>query len=129
MSDQDQPLDDVTKVVATPTPPVTPVSAAAPETIAPPLTPAPVTPVATAPSGPKTSRGRWAAAIAVAALVIAITTGAVVALVGRSPDAVVMGYVPQGAVAYGEVRLDLPGDQRQAVGSFLSHFPGFADQS
>ena len=30
---------------------------------------------------------------------------------------------------YGELRLDLPGDQRQAVGEFLSKFPGFADQA
>jgi len=30
---------------------------------------------------------------------------------------------------YGEVRLDLPGDQRLAVGAFLSKFPGFADQA
>ncbi len=30
---------------------------------------------------------------------------------------------------YGEVRLDLPGDQRRAVGEFLSKFPGFADQA
>jgi hypothetical protein len=30
---------------------------------------------------------------------------------------------------YGELRLDLPGDQRQQVGQFLSKFPGFADQA
>jgi hypothetical protein len=30
---------------------------------------------------------------------------------------------------YGEARLDLPGDQRRAVGEFLSNFPGFADQA
>ena len=30
---------------------------------------------------------------------------------------------------YGELRLDLPGDQRQAAGQFLSKFPGFADQA
>ncbi len=123
MTDHDQPLDEVTQVVTT-APPV------APEPVtAPPLTPAPVSPVSTASTGPKPSRGRWAAAVVAAAVVVAITAGIVYALVGRSPDAAVMGYVPSGAVAYGEVRLDLPGDQRQAVGEFLSHFPGFADQS
>ena len=123
MSDQDQPLDDATKVVPTAPNPTTQ------DEIAPPLTPAPVTPVSATTTGPKPSRGRWAVAIAAAAVIVAITAGLVVALVGRSPDAVVMGYVPGGTVAYGEVRLDLPGDQRQAVGEFLSHFPGFADQS
>ena len=33
------------------------------------------------------------------------------------------------SIMYGEVRLDLPGDQRAAVGAFLSKFPGFADQA
>ena len=37
--------------------------------------------------------------------------------------------MPESTIAYGEVRLDLPGDQKQAVGAFLSHFPGFADQA
>ena len=40
-----------------------------------------------------------------------------------------LGYVPPGSVAYGELRLDLPGDQRQNVAAFLSKFPGFADQA
>jgi hypothetical protein len=42
---------------------------------------------------------------------------------------VVLGYVPADSTMYGEVRLDLPGDQRQKVGEFLSKFPGFADQA
>ena len=37
--------------------------------------------------------------------------------------------MPTDSVAYGELRLDLPGDQRQNVGAFLSKFPGFADQA
>jgi hypothetical protein len=75
------------------------------------------------------SRVRWAVALAVIALVV--TSSAVVAalLVGRSPDATILGYVPDNSVMYGELRLDLPGDQRQAVGQFLSKFPGFADQA
>jgi hypothetical protein len=145
MTDQNPGPDDPTQVVPISPDPLVPpppaavdaaapveavTSAAAAAAITPPLQPArlePVTPPASA--APKSSRGRWAAAIAVAVLVVAITAGVVFALVGRSPDATVIGYVPTGAVAYGEVRLDLPGDQRQAVGEFLSHFPGFADQT
>ena len=78
---------------------------------------------------PSASRSRWVVALGAVALVTALAAGIVFALVGRSPDATVIGYVPSGAVVYGEVRLDLPGDQRQAIGQFLSHFPGFADQA
>jgi hypothetical protein len=41
----------------------------------------------------------------------------------------VLGYVPEDSIMYGEVRMDLPGDQRANLGEFLSRFPGFADQS
>lgn len=81
------------------------------------------------PSAPKASRARWMVALGGAATVVAITAALVVAVVGKSPAATVLGYVPAGAIAYGELRLDLPGDQAQAVGSFLSKFPGFADQA
>ena len=33
------------------------------------------------------------------------------------------------AYVYAEARLDLPGDQRQRLANFLSHFPGFDDQA
>ena len=46
-----------------------------------------------------------------------------------SSTSTVLGYVPANTIVYGEVRLDLPGDQRRAVGEFLSKFPGFADQA
>jgi hypothetical protein len=88
---------------------------------------APVTPVATAPVG--RSRARWAIALGLVALVVAITGAITLALTGASPTATVLGYVPADSVMYGEVRLDLPGDQRREVGEFLSHFPGFADQA
>ena len=48
---------------------------------------------------------------------------------GRAANAIVLGYVPADSIMYGEFRMDLPGDQRQAVGTFLSKFPGFADES
>ena len=50
-------------------------------------------------------------------------------LTGGTTQATVLRYVPQDTVVYGELRLDLPGDQRQAVAEFLSKFPGFADQA
>ena len=76
------------------------------------------------------SRRRWAVALGAArARRRDHAPRLVFALVGRSPDATVLGYVPTGTVVYGEVRLDLPGDQRRAVGEFLSQFPGFADQA
>ncbi len=108
MTDQDQSLQDATQVVETA---------------------APLTPVAPVAGPPKASRSRWAVALGAVAVVTILTAAVVYALVGRSPDATVLGYVPSGTVVYGEVRLDLPGDQRREVGEFLSHFPGFADQA
>jgi hypothetical protein len=98
----------------------------------------PMTPVATTPIGPggpdaaappKRSRARWVAALAIVGLVIAGSAALALALTGAAPASTVIGYVPSDSVVYGEVRLDLPGDQQQEVGEFLSHFPGFADQA
>jgi hypothetical protein len=75
------------------------------------------------------SRTRWIAAGAIVALVVGITAIATLALTGSTPTSTVAGYVPADSVMYGELRLDLPGDQRQKVGQFLSKFPGFADQA
>jgi hypothetical protein len=74
-------------------------------------------------------RARWPIAIGLVVIVVALTAAITLALTGASPTATVLGYVPADSVMYGEVRLDLPGDQRRAVGEFLSHFPGFADQA
>ena len=99
----------------------------------------PVAPIATTPlatSGgsragarPRRSRVRWLVAGVIVALVVGITAVATLSLTGASPTSTVVGYVPADSVAYGELRLDLPGDQRQEVGEFLSKFPGFADQA
>jgi hypothetical protein len=72
---------------------------------------------------------RWPIAIALVALVIAASAAVAILIAGRAPDAKILGYVPDGTVIYGEARLDLPGDQRLALGSFLAKFPGFADQA
>ena len=99
----------------------------------------PATPIATTPlgagsgspatAGPRRNRTRWLAAGVIVALIVGVTAIATLALTGASPTSTVVGYVPEDSVAYGELRLDLPGDQRQEVGEFLSKFPGFADQA
>ena len=83
----------------------------------------------TATAGPRRSRARWVAALGIIALIVGVTAIATMSLTGSSPASTVVGYVPADSVAYGELRLDLPGDQRQEVGEFLSKFPGFADQA
>ncbi len=77
----------------------------------------------------KERRTRWIAAGGLIALIVGLTAIATLALTGGGPASTVAGYVPADSVMYGELRLDLPGDQRQKVGQFLSKFPGFADQA
>ena len=122
---------------ATPTTPTSPATPASRADGRPPVyenevawaTPAPVVVAGSdAPRRPR-SRLRWAAAIAVVAIVIGASAAAAALLTGSTSTATVLGYVPKSTIVYGEVRLDLPGDQKQAVGAFLSHFPGFADQA
>lgn len=112
----------------TPAAATTTVPAADQESFAAAVMTTPVTPPPTVPARPR-SRVRWLAALGIVALVVAGSAAAAMMLTGSSPTATVLGYVPADSVAYAEARLDLPGDQRQAVGQFLSHFPGFADQA
>ena len=95
-------------------------------TVAEDLTPAPAVPVER-PAG--ASRLRWGIALVVTVIVVAIAAAAFSLLAGQTAPSKLLGYVPADSVIYGEVRLDLPGDQRQKLGEFLSKFPGFADQS
>ena len=75
-------------------------------------------------------RLRWAVAIAVVALVIVASAAVAAIITGRSTDRDGPRLRPgRHDRRTREVRLDLPGDQRQAVGAFLSKFPGFADQA
>jgi hypothetical protein len=95
-------------------------------------TPVPTTSIQSPPPGgaaPRQSRARWLAAGILIAIVVGVTGLATLVLTSSQTTSVVLGYVPTDSVAYGEVRLDLPGDQRQEVGKFLSKFPGFADQA
>jgi Protein of unknown function (DUF3352) len=75
------------------------------------------------------SRARWAVAGLIALVVVALSAAGLFALVGAQNEAVVASWTPSDAMVYFEVRGDLPGDQRQNLGRFLAHFPGFADQS
>lgn len=116
----------------TPTPgasPEAPTVAWTPPSYETPAAPAVPEPVQTAPVKKKGNPLRWAAAIAVVTLVLGATVAVAALLTGSTSQATVLRYVPADSVVYGELRLDLPGDQRQAAGEFLSKFPGFADQA
>jgi hypothetical protein len=75
------------------------------------------------------NRLRWGIALVVTVIVVVLVAAAFALLAGQTAPSKLLGYVPADSVIYGEVRLDLPGDQRQKLGEFLSKFPGFADQS
>jgi hypothetical protein len=90
------------------------------------------TPVPVSPPSSGSRRGRrlrWAAAIAVIAVVLGTSAALAAFITGAASRSAVIGYVPADSVAYVEARLDLPGDQRKAVGEFLAHFPGFKDSA
>jgi hypothetical protein len=72
---------------------------------------------------------RWLLAL-VGVLVVAAGTALIVSLAGARPTAsTAIGWMPDTTTSYSEVRLDLPGDQRQKLAAFLATFPGFKDQS
>jgi hypothetical protein len=124
--------DDLTRPIETPPAepaiPAAPVvpegAAAAPAPTTAPAATAAVTPVMTGGS----SRGRWIIGLGAVALAIAVTIGAVLAF-GQPAAATALQYVPGDSAVVVEIRLDLPGDQMQNLGSALAHFPGFADPS
>jgi hypothetical protein len=82
-----------------------------------------------APGATASGNRRWAIAAGVVGVLVVASALAFSLFTGRAANATVLGYVPTDSIMYGEFRMDLPGDQRQAVGSFLSKFPGFADQT
>ena len=85
--------------------------------------------VAEVPASGGRSRLRWGLAL-VGVLIVALGSFLIVSLVGGRPStSTAMGYMPATTFSYNEVRLDLPGDQRQKLAAFLQAFPGFADQS
>src|SRR5262245_45013061 len=125
-------LDPTTITPAAPVTPVTPVAPGAPatSTAGAPLTPddgpayaveqpaesavAWATPVPVRPPSSGSGRGRrlrWAAAIAVIAVVLGTSAALAAFITGAASQSTVIGYVPSDSVAYVEARLDLPGDQ------------------
>lgn len=71
---------------------------------------------------------RWIIALLATVAVVAVI-GAVILLAGPRPAAAPLlpQYAPADVTAYAELRLDVPGDQRDRLVSFMSHFPGFED--
>ena len=94
-----------------------------------PATPANPGAASTAPVAPASNRGRWAIALGVVAVAIALTVGGLLFLNNGPTTPEALRYVPGDAAAVAELRLDLPGDQMQHVGNLLAHFPGFKDQA
>jgi hypothetical protein len=109
-----------------PQPAERPTEAHTPQPHEPAETPTPTMPVD---RSSRVGAGRWAIALGVVAVAIGVTAAAAFLLTGQAAPSVVLGYTPADTVVYTELRLDLPGDQRQKVGEFLSRFPGFDDQS
>ena len=72
---------------------------------------------------------RWGLALLGILIVIGATALIVYLAGGRPASSNGLGYMPATTAQYSEVRLDLPGDQRQKLAGFLASFPGFKDQS
>jgi hypothetical protein len=87
--------------------------------------PVPTTPVSVMRQRP---RWRWLVALFTTAFLLVGTIGiAGFAQIGRAGAGVSPDFLPENTIAYGESRLDLPGDQRDQLAAFLAHFPGFSD--
>jgi hypothetical protein len=72
---------------------------------------------------------RWGLAL-VGILVVIGASLLIVSLAGGRPTpSIALGYMPPTTAQYTEVRLDLPGDQRQKLAAFLANFPSFKDQT
>lgn len=101
------------------------------ELFAPPSPPAPpAPPVAPVARTPRTPMWRWLIALVATIAVIGVVAGVSYLAVRRvgTPSAI-SHYAPASTPLYAEVDLNMPGDQRDQLASFMSHFPGFADPS
>lgn len=79
---------------------------------------------------PRSRRLRWGIAGAVVLAVTMITAGGVFVLSGAAgAKSLTAGVAPKNAVAFLEIRTDLPGDQHTLLADFMSHFPGFQDRA
>ena len=79
---------------------------------------------------PRSRRLRWGIAGAVVLCVTLVTAGGVFVLSGAAgAKSLTASVAPKNAIAFLEVRTDLPGDQHAKLADFMSHFPGFQDRS
>ena len=79
---------------------------------------------------PRSKRLRWGIAGAiVVAVVVATAAGAFVLSGAAGSKSLTASLAPKNAVAFLEVRTDLPGDQHARLADFMSHFPGFKDRA
>jgi hypothetical protein len=121
--------DDLTHPIETPPPTAPAIPTPEEPATSPAVVPAPAgTQPVVAAGSPGSNRVRWAIGIGVAALAIAVAIGAFI-LLGSRPAPEALKYIPADASLVAEIRMDLPGDQLEKLGTLLAHFPGFADQS
>ncbi len=91
------------------------------DTTAPTLQPSPMSPTR------RPRPWRWVIAFLVSmAMLLAVSGVAVFAQTGSTGGP---AFVPATATAFGEIRLDMPGDQHDQLAAFMAHLPGFADPS
>ena len=81
-----------------------------------------------APVGGRTGRLRWLAA-GMATILVLVLVGGTLFFLGTRPatPSLVSQFAPSDSAAFVEIRLDMPGDQRDRLATFMGHFPGFAD--
>ncbi|HET7829043.1 MAG TPA: DUF3352 domain-containing protein [Candidatus Limnocylindrales bacterium] len=131
MADQDPTQRYEPPTFAPPAAPDAPPTAAAPS---PTGLPADADPVSTTPVTAGASRGgagklRWLAVAVLVLVVGGIAAAATALLTGDSGDPDVLAWTPADSLAYGELRLDLPGTQQAELAKVMSAFPGFDDQA
>ena len=75
-------------------------------------------------------RGRWRWSVALVATAVMVVSGSGLVAFAQSGSGVSDGprFVPADAPLYVEARLDMPDGQAESLASFLSAFPGFADE-
>jgi len=69
------------------------------------------------------------ALLATVVVIVAVVGFAVFAQSSRSSPSIGPNFLPANTLVFADARLDLPGNQREKLIGFLSHFPGFADQA
>ena len=90
------------------------------------ITPQPVAGAVAHPAGmtggPRPGGGRWGLALVLTAVLLgALATGATLLTTPTQPEA--LRFVPSGSAIVVELRPDLPGDQRAALGTLPCPFP------